>query len=238
MSEAKRKSRTQGGPKRRRCAPETKRRILETALRVFGEHSFESATLRDVAAEAGVNHGMIRYYYESKDLLWRAAVELLFTRIDEEIDYTPEFLEGLSTVEGFKEWVRRYVRYCARRPEHARIMMQESIHGGERLKWASERFIKPKVRMLVPHIGALIRSGDLPDVPPMTLLYIITAAARAPYMAEAEMAMVFGTDVRAPEAVEAHADAVAAMLFHGHCKDDALKPEAGEPRRRLRAVPE
>lgn len=48
---------------------ETKERILETALAIFSERGFENATIRDIAAAAGVAVGAAYYHFESKDAI-------------------------------------------------------------------------------------------------------------------------------------------------------------------------
>ena len=48
---------------------ETRERILNAALTLFRERGFESATMRDVAEEAGVATGAAYYYYPSKDAM-------------------------------------------------------------------------------------------------------------------------------------------------------------------------
>jgi AcrR family transcriptional regulator len=48
---------------------ETRGRILEAALSVFRERGFEKATMREIAAEAGVAVGAAYYYFDSKDAL-------------------------------------------------------------------------------------------------------------------------------------------------------------------------
>ena len=48
---------------------ETRARILNAALTLFRERGFESATMRDVAEEAGVATGAAYYYYPSKDAM-------------------------------------------------------------------------------------------------------------------------------------------------------------------------
>lgn len=47
----------------------TRRRILSAALRVFRERGFDAATMREVAAEAGVAVGAAYYYFDSKDAI-------------------------------------------------------------------------------------------------------------------------------------------------------------------------
>jgi len=56
---------------------ETRARILEAALAVFRERGFEQATMREVAAAAGVATGAAYYYFESKDAIVMAFYERL-----------------------------------------------------------------------------------------------------------------------------------------------------------------
>jgi AcrR family transcriptional regulator len=48
---------------------ETRDRILEAALALFREQGFDRATMRDIAAQAGVATGAAYYYYASKDAI-------------------------------------------------------------------------------------------------------------------------------------------------------------------------
>jgi len=54
---------------------ETRGRILEAALSVFRAHGFEKATMREIAAEAGVAVGAAYYYFDSKEALVMAFYE-------------------------------------------------------------------------------------------------------------------------------------------------------------------
>ncbi|MGD0157578.1 MAG: TetR family transcriptional regulator [Terracidiphilus sp.] len=53
----------------------TRQRILAAALRVFRERGFDAATMREVAAEAGVAVGAAYYYFDSKDAIVMAFYE-------------------------------------------------------------------------------------------------------------------------------------------------------------------
>jgi AcrR family transcriptional regulator len=48
-------------------AEDTRRKIYEAALELFREKGFEQATMRDIAAKAGVALGAAYYYFSSKD---------------------------------------------------------------------------------------------------------------------------------------------------------------------------
>lgn len=53
----------------------TRQRILAAALEVFRQHGFATATMRQVAAEAGMAVGAAYYYFESKDAIVMAFYE-------------------------------------------------------------------------------------------------------------------------------------------------------------------
>jgi AcrR family transcriptional regulator len=54
---------------------ETRQRILGAALGVFRKHGFDTATMRQAAAEAGVALGAAYYYFDSKDAIVMAFYE-------------------------------------------------------------------------------------------------------------------------------------------------------------------
>jgi len=52
-----------------------RQQILEAALSVFAERGFEAATNKDITERAGVNQGLIYFYFESKADVFFAAFE-------------------------------------------------------------------------------------------------------------------------------------------------------------------
>jgi len=50
--------------------------IAEAAMRVFSEKGFVRATNKDIAREAGITTGLIYHYFDSKEALLKAIVEL------------------------------------------------------------------------------------------------------------------------------------------------------------------
>ena len=48
---------------------QTRRVIVDTALRLFGEHGYEKTTMRAIASGAGVSVGNAYYYFDSKEAL-------------------------------------------------------------------------------------------------------------------------------------------------------------------------
>ncbi|WP_175698194.1 CerR family C-terminal domain-containing protein [Burkholderia ambifaria] len=75
MNEAKKLRRTSTGGYAR--GDETRRRIIDAAIELFGEHGFAGASTRDIAAKAGVNAPALQYYFENKEGVYRACVEAI-----------------------------------------------------------------------------------------------------------------------------------------------------------------
>lgn len=60
----------------RRDAEATRRRILQVARAEFGRHGYDGATVRGIAAAAGVAPNLITRYFGSKAALFRAASDI------------------------------------------------------------------------------------------------------------------------------------------------------------------
>lgn len=56
---------------------ETRRRIIEVALRLFGERGFEGASTREIAKAAGVNAPALQYYFDNKEGVYRACAQYI-----------------------------------------------------------------------------------------------------------------------------------------------------------------
>lgn len=61
---------------RRPGSSDTRERILEAARFSFGELGFEAATIRGVAAQAGVDPALVHHYFGTKQRLFLAAMEI------------------------------------------------------------------------------------------------------------------------------------------------------------------
>lgn len=194
---------------------ETRGRILDRALRHFSEHGVEAGSLREIAAEAGVTHAVIRLHFGSKEDLWRAAVAEMFERQERELGHSGLTDGGSLTAEGFRDFVHRYVRYCARHPEHVRIMIHETLRDRDRVRWVVDTHIRPAQAPLVGVFSRAIREGLLPEVPIPSLIYILTSASQMIFALGAEAKHLHGIDVEQDAVIEAHADAICALLFAG-----------------------
>jgi AcrR family transcriptional regulator len=100
MSETKRLRRsTEGGYAR---GDETRLRIIQAAIELFGEHGFVAASTREIAARAGVNAPALQYYFENKEGVYRACAEHLADEVWEKFEpvvrHASETLEATSDI--------------------------------------------------------------------------------------------------------------------------------------------
>ncbi|WP_206239148.1 TetR/AcrR family transcriptional regulator [Novosphingobium terrae] len=194
-------------------AEETRARILQKARDAFAEQGFDGASSRDIAREAGVTHSMITYHFGTKDALWREAVRDMFALIDAQVNAPEIYEQDLDPVERFRQQMRRYTRYCAQHPEHARITIAEAIRGGPRLEWMIEEFVKHNHAGFMPQLKTLMEAGILPAVPPESLLYAIVGMAQLPFVLAREAQGALNYDFTQEAAIERHADAILTLLL-------------------------
>ena len=207
-------TRPRGRPARTaRPVEETRGAILDAALKLFSERGFEGAAMREIAGLAGVEHSALRYHYSDKATLWRAALARLIT------DMNAHMAAGWATTVGqpplarFKATLRDYVRYCARHPEHARIMVQEAMGESDRVAWIAEQIVGPQHRAMARVLETLMSQGHLPRLPIRNMIYMLSAAAQSPFTLAGEVRHAYGVDMSDTAEIERHADALIALLI-------------------------
>jgi TetR/AcrR family fatty acid metabolism transcriptional regulator len=130
-----------------------RRAILDSAVRVFAEHGFFAARIRDIAAGAGVAEGTIYLYFEGKD-------DLLLTAFREKVN---EFVSSVSQVMeaglGFQDRLARFVRLqfesIEADPPLATVLLLESRQSSKFYGGA----VRPVLRTYAQAIDRLLGEG-------------------------------------------------------------------------------
>ena len=202
-------------------APDSRELLLAAALRAFAEQGFEGATARDIARAAGVNHGLIRYYFGDKEKLWRAAVDRAFSRLADGLAAVRDDPGVATDRERAGLLIRNYVRFVARNPEFVLLMHEEGKRKGPRMRWIVDRHVRP----LFDAIAALARRGDvvrgLPEgLDPLHFHYILAGAVGLIFHQAEECKRLTGVDPFDEAVVEAHARAVEHLLLGPDDEED------------------
>ena len=106
---------------------EKRRILLEAAVRVFAAKGFHGARVGDVAAEAGVAHGLVYHYFSSKDELletifrdtWTALLAAM-REVEESDDPAREQLRKVGAIV-LRTWMRD--------PDLVRVLVNEVTRG-------------------------------------------------------------------------------------------------------------
>lgn len=77
-------------------AGDRRERILTTATNLFSRHGFTRTSIGQVAEEARVSKGLIFWHFQSKDRLFRAALERVLDRCTIDIDDESSALPGIG----------------------------------------------------------------------------------------------------------------------------------------------
>lgn len=199
----------------------TRQKILEIALQAFSELGFDGASTRTIAARAGVNQGLIPYYFGSKEALWREAVDGAFIALREGLGELGSGDDRLSERDRIAQLIRRYVRFVSRHPEFVRLMNEEGKRDGPRMRWLVERHVRP-IYEAVTRMSAQadVGGGLSAGLHPLHVHYILVGAVSALFHQAPECRLLTGIDPSDPEVADRHADALI-QLFLGERSEDA-----------------
>jgi AcrR family transcriptional regulator len=206
-------------PRARRVRDDIRERLLESALREFGAKGFDGASTRAIAERADAHQPQIHYHFASKDALWSAAVDHLFAelaRAMEGLELRPDAAGGGSLAalaEGFAEGIRRFVRFAAAHPELNQIMVHEATANSARLRWMTERHVRPLYETVRALWRRLREAGVAAPIDEAMFHYVLVGAASLPYVNAPEARLLAGVEPSDRAFVEAHAEGLVATLL-------------------------
>jgi len=161
---------------------ETRARIIAAALRIFGDHGYDQASTRQIAASAGVNPPALQYYFGGKEGLHRACAQHIIERVSGVLDPAYEravraaragdrgeaiaaqcallesMVDGLMAA-GADSWCRFIARGKADGAGPAMAMIHEHI--GKRLREATVRLVAAVTGQQARSEVTRLRAGTL-----------------------------------------------------------------------------
>lgn len=185
----------------------SRQRIVDAAISVFSEFGFHGGSTREIARRAGVNQGLITYYYRSKESLWEAAAEDIFRELRSRLGPALRGSADADPSERARELVRQFVHFSAVRPEFVRMMMAEGRSASPRLDWLVENCLRP---LYAAFSGFDAINGDETLTP--HAYYVMAGSASLIFALAPECERLAGMDPTSKAAIERHADYVARLL--------------------------
>lgn len=142
---------------------ETRDRILEAALTEFAAHGLAGARTERIAAAAGFNKALLYYYFDSKEKLYNAALELSSGRIRD--SSMAVFLRDGTAGERIVRSALNHFDRILSQQEFQSLMQHEMIrmHKGESDAMAIliQRVFSPVIAMYQSMVREGIASGEL-----------------------------------------------------------------------------
>lgn len=156
---------------------QTRERLKNAAVLLFAQHGIEGVSTRDIAREAGVNIGLIKYYFGSKEGLYRSTVfefvEKAVNEMMQILDLFPtEQLDSDSYSRLMRTFISGVIEHKMKSPQMSELMMRETLEGLPHLREIYEvTFEKITIRLL--SIIEVAKSKEIirGDIHPHTLLF-------------------------------------------------------------------
>ena len=187
----------------------TRDKILNAALQEFSRHGLSGARIDAIAAESGINKGMIYYYFGSKEDLYVAALEESYRRFRQ---IESEFqLESLAPAPALRQLVSASFDFHAAHPEFIRMVMSENINQGEYIRKIPE--LRAINRSAITVLDRLCRRGIAEgvfraDVDPVDLHMSISALSFYNVSNRHTFSFIFDRDLGAAEVHAARRESV------------------------------
>lgn len=194
--------------------PDARARILAAGLEVFSDEGFVGTTTREIATRAGVNLGLIKYYFGSKDALWRAVVDGVFSALAAEVGDVEA--QKTDEREAIEKLVRSAVRFIGHNPAFVRLMNDECKRNSARMRWLVDRHGRPLYDQIVVLLRRMKRKALVTNIPDVHLYYMFIGAAGMLFSQAPECARFTGRDPTADERmITVHADAMVKLFLGG-----------------------
>ena len=110
-------------PNRTTAQEEKRRRLLDAAVRVFARKGYHASRVGDIAEEAGVAHGLLYHYFDSKEDVLRAVFRETWRALIETIRSVEE--AGEPPREQLRKVAEILLRSWRRDPDLVRVLVLE-----------------------------------------------------------------------------------------------------------------
>ena len=173
----------------------TEQSILEAAESLFFEKGYKLATTTAIAAEAGVTHAMLHYYFRTKEQIFLKILDknmnelfdMMHTVMSPELSFREILIEVISLtctfLEGHRQLPGLLYEIAGTCPEML-----------TRYKESFRTLLEMEVRRHRDRFEREVNSGKIRPIDPFQLVFMILSMSLSTYLALPVMRNVFGMD--------------------------------------------
>lgn len=185
--------------------------ILAASAKLFSQQGFNGTSFAAVAKQAEQSKALVQYHFETKERLWKETVAYIWDKRDGAMpNYMDEAVFNQLDPSQQKQMIRLIckglIRFIIDNPEWVKIMYQEAAIPGPRLDWMIETFFTEDIRQGKALIEFAQSLNLLPQIDPMSLLYILAGAVFHYVDAAPITSKVLGADMFSDEQVDHYID--------------------------------
>lgn len=139
--------------KREEKNQQTKRRIMDSALKEFSEKGYGASSVNAICSAQGISKGIIYHYFDTKDSLFLSCIEECFVLLTEYLNCKMQNLKG-SAKEQLEEYFSARLLFFVENPVYQRIFCEAIISPPLHLK---DEIEKARKEFDILNIGILQR---------------------------------------------------------------------------------
>ena len=179
--------------------------ILEAAIEEFAEQGFAGARMDSIAKAAGVNIALLFYYFKSKDLLYKAALEEILSSWSSRVLTT---LEAPQSLPGkLLSYVNTYFEFALHEsPSWLRLVHQEVLRQGRstspHLIKLAQKYIKPVHLALRKIVREGIEAGDFHALDPEHFVYSMNGMMNSYFVSSSVIRILSSHDPWSKKGIE------------------------------------
>lgn len=209
---------------RRRDPERTKRQLLDAALREFADHGFHGARVDRLTRSVGCNPRLLYHYFGSKEKLYIAALEEIFSDIrtqEQNLD-----LPRLAPTEAMRRLVEFTYDFFDSNPLFVKLTRNENLLEGRYIRQTDA--IRKSSQPLIDAIGAILNRGRAEGVfqthyDPLQV-YVTIVALSAHHLNNGHtLSAIFGVDILSADWRRARRAHVVSLVLHALVGDDSAE---------------
>lgn len=192
---------------------DTRGKIIDAAAREFALHGFEGASTRVIAQNAGVQHTLVTYHFQSKEGLWQETLDKLTEAQKSALEKRLKELRGVDSSTALYLYLKDFVHFSAEKPEYAWIMSHVASHPNSQLDWLYEHRLRDGFQRMEGLISEAQRAGKFIPGEPRYLYYLLIGMVTRIFMLSTEVEKVLGTSPFTPDFIDYHAKVCLSFFF-------------------------
>lgn len=194
-------------------AVDTRRQLLQAAIKEFAEHGYAAASTRSVARQVGLPHGLIVYHFGGKEGLWRAVIEDLLAANRERFNAHLSELKEKDAITKLRAVQEDIFNFSPERLDFHRIMAHLAGSRSPQLKWVVNEHFRHAYDLRADLIRQAQKAGKYVAGDPYHLQYLLLGAYLMPLLLAPEVQEISGKKVDTAEFRAEHERLCLSLFF-------------------------